>query len=367
MTKRKKAGSKKHSNILMYVAWGLVLIVVLLGTFIGAYYIGYDDAKKNIQKQEQMKEQKRLSVIKKLEEESAKKKEVDVNDRLKEILKKEAKLTEQYEQAPQEKIKEKEKDEQKIEEKIEDKVEESAKEYENSSHEVEGTILPQPPERKIVKTSTKPKLAIIIDDVSVKSHVVAIKGLNLPITMSFLPPSKHRPNSSILASKESFYMVHLPMEAKNFHQEEPFTLRVDDSQDEIVTRIEDIKKLFPKVKYINNHTGSKFTSDEAAVKRLIYALNKENINFIDSRTIASTKVQKVMKSYAKQYVARDVFLDDKVDKESIKAQIKKAIEVAKLHGSAIAIGHPHANTISSINESKQLFLGVELVLIDKVY
>lgn len=365
MTKRKKTGSKKHSNALMYIAWGLVLIVVLLGTFIGAYYIGYDDAKKNIQKQEQMKEKKRLSVIKKLEQESAKKKEPDVNDRLKEILKKEAKLTEQYEQAPQEKIKDKH--EQKIEEKIEDKVEESAKEYENSSHEVEGTVLPQPPERKIVKISTKPKLAIIIDDVSVKSHVAAIKGLNLPITMSFLPPSKFRPNSSILAAKESFYMVHLPMEAKNFHQEEPFTLRVNDSQEEIIARIEDIKKLFPKVKYINNHTGSKFTSDEDAVKRLIYALNKENINFIDSRTIASTKVQKVMKSYSKQYVARDVFLDDKVDKESIKAQIKKAIEVAKLHGSAIAIGHPHANTISSINEAKQLFSGVELVLIDKVY
>jgi len=157
------------------------------------------------------------------------------------------------------------------------------------------------------------------------------------------------------------------MEANNFHHEEPYTLRVGDSQDEIISRIEDIKKLFPKVKYINNHTGSKFTSDEAAVNRLIIALNKENINFIDSRTIGSTKVPTVMKNYGKQYVARDVFLDDKMDKASIIVQIKKAIESAKIHGSAIAIGHPHANTILAISESKNLFSAVELVLIDKVY
>ena len=210
-------------------------------------------------------------------------------------------------------------------------------------------------------------MAIIIDDVSVKSHVNAIKSLNLPLTMSFLPPSKFRPNSHILAAKEKFYMVHLPMEAQNFTKEEPFTLRVSDSQKEIIKRIEMIKKLFPKVQHINNHTGSKFTSNELAVNKLVYALKKQNINFIDSRTTASTKIPKVMRNYGNKYIARDVFLDHESDKKYIKSQIKRAVKIAKTHGTAIAIGHPHANTILALSESKKLFKDVELVLINRLY
>ncbi|MFA7501223.1 MAG: divergent polysaccharide deacetylase family protein [Sulfurimonas sp.] len=339
MSRRKKTSSKKQSKILIYAVWILAVIAVFLGSFIAGYYIGHDSEKKEIVQKAQAKEQKKASMLKKLEDMD--KKELDINDRLKEVLKKDSKAV----------VKE----------------QESVAEYEDASHEVEGEVLPIPPKREIVKSSSKPKLAIIIDDVSVRAQVDAIKSLNLPITMSFLPPSKHRPNSHTLASKESFYMVHLPMEAKSFTKEEPFTLKVDDSQEIITYRIAEIKKLFPKVKYINNHTGSKFTSDENAVKRLIYALDKQNINFIDSRTIGNTKVPAVMKNYGKKYISRDIFLDHEFDKEYVKGQIKKAVAYAKAHGSAIAIGHPHSNTILAIDESKKLFADVELVLIERFY
>jgi len=341
MAKRKKTASKKNSNILTKIAWTLTLIAIMLISFISGYYLGYDNAKKDTAKKEQIRKNKRASILKKLEDSTHKKEKASVNNRLKEVLKKRAKST--------------------------TKTIKPSAEYSDASHEYEGETLPKAPKREIVRASTKPKLAIIIDDVSVRSHVEAIKSLNLPLTMSFLPPSKYRPNSPALASKEKFYMVHLPMEAKNFTKEEPFTLRVSDSQKDINNRIKMIKKLFPRVKYINNHTGSKFTSNELAVNRLVYALKKQNINFIDSRTIATTKVPMVMKNYGKKYVARDVFLDHKMDKAYIKSQIKKAIKIAKIHGTAIAIGHPHANTLLAISESKKLFKDVDLVLIDKLY
>lgn len=359
MQKRKKSSSKKQSKTLVYIAWILTFIAVALSSVVAGYYFGYDDAKKETLKKEQIKEEKRSSLLKKLEDSGAKKEDSDVNNRLKEVLKKESKTVAEDKEI-------KDENQTKIEkEKVREK--EAVKEYEDASHEVEGAVLPAPPKREIVKISTKPKLAIIIDDVSVKSHISAVENLKLPITMSFLPPSELRPNSHVLASKEKFYMVHLPMEAKNFKREEPFTLRVEDSQEKILQRIIEIKKLFPRVKYINNHAGSKFTSDEGAVSRLIHVLNEQNISFIDSRTIGESKVPSVMKSYKKQYVGRDVFLDHQIDKDYIKSQIKKAIEVAKLHGSAIAIGHPHANTILAIDESKHLFKDVELVLVDKLY
>ena len=74
-----------------------------------------------------------------------------------------------------------------------------------------------------------------------------------------------------------------------------------------------------------------------------------------------------MKNFGLNYVARDVFLDHYSDKASIKKAIKKAIKVAKLHGTAIAIGHPHKNTLMALRESKYLFNDVELVLINRLY
>lgn len=359
MSKRKKASPKKHSNTLTYIAWILTITVVVLGSFVAGYYLGYDEAKEEVQKKERMKKEEKPAIIKKSEEASDKKEAASVNDKLKEVLEKEGKT------ATQEK-RDKEEKKEKVKEKEEDKEEKIA-EYENASHEVEGTTLPTPPKREIVKISTdKPKLAIIIDDVSAKTHVSAIKGLNLPITMSFLPPSESRPNSHTLASKEDFYMVHLPMEAQNFTKEEPFTLKIGDSQTKISQRIEELKKLFPRVGYINNHTGSKFTADESAMNKLIFTLKGQHITFVDSRTTANSKVPNISKKYGLNYIGRDVFLDHQMDKPYIKLQIIKAIEIAKKHGSAIAIGHPHANTILAINESKQLFKDVELVLVDKL-
>ena len=334
MSKRKRKNSKKQgssSRLLTFIALGLSFVSVALASLALGYYIGYGDAKKEFLSQQKHQQTKRLAILKNLKNTSAADDKKSVNARLKDILKKDIKTSI------------------------------------SAAHEIDSPSLAKPPQRKSTLVGVKPKLAIIIDDMSVRSQVEAIKALKLPLTMSFLPPSKARPNSAKLAAKESFYMVHLPMEAMSFTKEEPFTLRVDDSQSKITARIKSVKKLFPRVHYINNHTGSKFTSNERAVNKLIYALNQEHINFIDSRTIGDTKVPKVMKNFGLRYMSRDVFLDHHMDKAYVKKQIKQAIKVAKKYGTAIAIGHPHKNTIMALYESKALLKQVDLVLINKLY
>lgn len=332
MAKRKSNKVTNGSKFLTYTAWGLAIIALILSSLVAGYYFGYENAKEDIYKQSQSEKQKRLALLQKLEK-STQAKEKTVNKRLQEVLKKES------------------------------------KQYVSASHEFDDTLLAKPPkmaERKVKISPSKPRLAIIIDDVGTKSQVNAIKSLNMPLTMSFLPPSKARPYTAKLAAKEKLYMVHLPLEAQSFSAEEPDTLRVSDSQQKILARIRDIKDKFPNVHHINNHTGSKFTSNEVAMNRLIFALNTNNISFIDSRTTAETKAPKVLKNFGLNYVARDVFLDHHNEKPYIIGQIKKAIKVAKKHGSAIAIGHPHKNTILALHESKKLFKDVELVYINRL-
>ncbi len=334
MAKRKRSKQAYNSKILTYIAWGLAIVAMVLSALVAGYYFGYENAQKDVSKQAKIEKEKRIALITKLEKSTEVKKQTTVTKRLQEVLKKET------------------------------------KHYVSASHEFDDTALAKPPKmakRKVKLSPSKPRLAIIIDDVGTSSQVNAIKSLNIPLTMSFLPPSKARPNSAKLASKEKLYMVHLPLEAQSFSAEEPDTLRVSDSQQKISARIRDIKNKFPKVHHINNHTGSKFTSNEVAMNRLIFALNSNNISFIDSRTTAKTKAPKVLKNFGLTYVARDIFLDHRNDKSYIKEQIKKAIRVAKKHGTAIAIGHPHANTILALNESKKYLNEVELVYINRLY
>lgn len=333
MAKRKRSKAINSSKILTYIAWGLAVVAMILSSLVAGYYFGYANAQEEMAYNAKVEKEKRLALLKKLEKSTAKKEKTSVNKRLKEVLKKET------------------------------------KHYVSASHEFDDTPLAKPPKmakRKLKLSPSKPILAIIIDDVGTKSQVNAIKSLNMPITMAFLPPSKARPHSAKLASQEKIYMVHLPLEAQSYSAEEPNTLRVRDSQQKINSRIRDIKKQFPDVHHINNHTGSKFTSNEVAMNRLIFALNANKISFIDSRTTAETKAPKVLKNFGLNYVARDVFLDHRNDKPYIIGQIKKAVNVAKKHGSAIAIGHPHANTILALHESKKILKDVELVYIDRL-
>ncbi|NPA66144.1 MAG: divergent polysaccharide deacetylase family protein, partial [Epsilonproteobacteria bacterium] len=238
-----------------------------------------------------------------------------------------------------------------------------------AAHEIEDKKALQPLERKQHPKHHKkyPKLAIIFDDVSFPSQVKEIKKLNLKVTMSFFPPTAIHPDTPKLAKREPFYMVHLPMEAIHFNKEEAFTLHVNDSQAIIDDRIKKIKELFPRVHYINNHTGSKFTSNKAAVERLVNVFDKYGIQFIDSRTTSKTKVKDVVQQHHHRYMARDVFLDHKGDIASIKKQIALAVKIAKKYGAAIAIGHPHKNTLQALKESKNLFKGVELVYVYQLY
>jgi len=330
-----KRNNKKNSNdnkLLTYVAWILSLIALLLSALLAGYYFGFADAQKKADVKEKVTKTEHLALLKKLGS-SVKSKPKSVQKRLKEVLHKER------------------------------------KQYISAVHELDGksldTIEKVAPKRKTVVTK-RPRLAIIIDDVGTKTQVEAIKSLHIPLTMSFLPPSKTRPNTPKLAKNENIYMVHLPMEAMHWSAEEPSTLRISDSQSVISARIKEIKKLFPKVHYINNHTGSKFTSNEVAMNRLIFALNSKHIHFIDSRTTAQTQAPKVMQSFGLKYVYRDVFLDHHMDKTYVLGQIKKAIEVAKNKGTAIAIGHPHKNTLQALYESKELLKNVELVYINRL-
>jgi polysaccharide deacetylase 2 family uncharacterized protein YibQ len=220
-------------------------------------------------------------------------------------------------------------------------------------------------EKQTDKT-TLPKLAIIIDDVVSSSQIKKIQNIGFPVTMAFLPPTKGHKNSAKITKDLDFYMVHLPLEAGSHKYEEENTLRIGVSLEDIEKRIIQIKKWYPNSNYVNNHTGSKFTSDYNSMDKLFTVLKKYNYIFLDSKTTPNSVVKKVAKKHGVKYITRNIFLDNIQENKYITKQLQKAIHIAKKTGYAIAIGHPHNTTIETLKNSKELLDGLELVLVHQL-
>ena len=212
----------------------------------------------------------------------------------------------------------------------------------------------------------KPKLVIIIDDMAFKYEVNLLKQIPYHITPSFFPATKRHPFTPLYAKEFPDYMVHVPMQAFNYAHPEPNTLQTNSSFETIQNRINIIKKEFPRAKFINNHTGSKFTSNFSAMSKLFEVLKEDNLGFVDSMTTRFSKSKEVDKIYKIPLFKRDIFLDDKENPDYIRNQLKKAIEIAKRRGYAIAIGHPHKITLETLKNSKDLLNQVDVIYIDEL-
>jgi polysaccharide deacetylase 2 family uncharacterized protein YibQ len=218
----------------------------------------------------------------------------------------------------------------------------------------------------IQKQSGTAKLVIIIDDVSTKRHIQKIQEIGYPITMAFMPPTKTHKDSATITQSLNDYMVHLPLEATTRSAEESDTLHVGDDLATIEKKIKQLKSLYPRAVYYNNHTGSKFTADDESMDKLIQVLKNHNIQFVDSRTTPASVVKQYASKYGMRYIGRNIFLDNIQSKNAIKIQLQKAVEIAKKSGSAIAIGHPYSTTFEALKESKEMLRGIDIVTIDKI-
>lgn len=254
-------------------------------------------------------------------------------------------------------------------------VEEAKKKFEEYTEELEKEYAPETIKKEeqkevkedvVTKEKQKPKLAIVIDDVTLKSQVDNLKTIDYIINMSFLPPTKLHPNSAKIAQDIPFYLIHFPMQANSFKFEEENTLHIGDSYEKIEETVKRLKQLYPKATYTNNHTGSKFTADHDSMDKLFRALKKYEFTFLDSRTSSQTVAKIYAAKYEVPFLGRNIFLDNNLEYDYILSQLKKAIDYANKTGYAIAIGHPHDITVKVLREAKPLLKDLDIVYINEM-
>ena len=105
---------------------------------------------------------------------------------------------------------------------------------------------------------------------------------------------------------------------------------------------------------LNNHMGSRFTRSREGVRVVLEELRKRNLFMLDSLTHPRSVFYEEAQRMNIPAYRRNVFLDHVVSRQAILASLRRAEETALLTGRAVAIGHPHPETLTVLKEWERL-------------
>ncbi len=196
--------------------------------------------------------------------------------------------------------------------------------------------------------SIAPEIAIVIDDLGNDGpQTEAAIALPASVTLAFLPYPAAASSFARTALRAGHQvMLHMPMEPVGTDDPGPMALRTDLSAAENLRRLEWALAQVPGASGLNNHMGSRFTTNSQSLVPVLEELAARHIFFLDSRTTAATVAVPLAHAFAVTSAGRDVFLDDVETHGSIEKQLAETERLARKNGEAIAIGHPHAVTLA---------------------
>lgn len=198
-----------------------------------------------------------------------------------------------------------------------------------------------------------PRLAIILDDFGTDRSVAdSVFALPYPLTLSFLPYHANSREIAEEAHRRGYQvMLHLPMQSLGNEMPESQQLRSGMSSSRISEVVDGMLQNVPYAVGVNNHQGSLATTDGPLMADLMAILREHNLFFIDSRTTAATVAYDAAQNARVRCAFRNVpFLDDVEEVSAIRKQLQLALRDAQEKGQAIAIGHPHPETLRALSE-----------------
>lgn len=187
------------------------------------------------------------------------------------------------------------------------------------------------------------RLAVIIDDFG-NGQKGTREMLNLPVkltvaVMPFLSTSRIDAERAYRMGHD--VILHMPMEPKQGKKKwlGPGAITSKMTDEEIRKRMEEAIDQIPHAIGVNNHMGSKITSDERIMSIVLDVCKERGLFFIDSRTHYNSVASKLAELKGMPILENDIFLDDVQTVRHITKQLKSAAKLAEDNKSCIAIGH----------------------------
>ena len=207
---------------------------------------------------------------------------------------------------------------------------------------------------KDIDQDTLGVIVLVIDDFGYRNDNISDGFLNLsiPITCAIIPghtASKKFAEKAVSYGKE--VIIHMPMESENYSPgEDEYKLLTSMTSELLENKLIQAFESLPEAIGMNNHQGSKATSDSKTMTVLASVLKDRGKYFIDSRTSSLTIGEKTMISFGVPTARRNIFLDNNNDLDKIEEQMNKLANSAKKNGVAVGLGHARKNTLYVIEK-----------------
>ncbi|WP_442110476.1 divergent polysaccharide deacetylase family protein [Pseudomonas sp. NUPR-001] len=212
----------------------------------------------------------------------------------------------------------------------------------------------------------KAYMSIIIDDLGQStardSRTLALPG---PVTLAIMPDTPHATEFARQAHKAGKTVIlHMPMDPATG----PYAWHPGTTMPALAQRLDAALAKVPYAAGINNHMGSRMTSQPEPMAWLMGELQRRHLFFVDSRTSAATVAAAKAQATDLAHVSRDVFLDDVRTTEAIASQLQSGVELARKQGSAVLIGHPYPQTLEVLEREMPRLKsqGIELINIQQM-
>jgi polysaccharide deacetylase 2 family uncharacterized protein YibQ len=219
--------------------------------------------------------------------------------------------------------------------------------------------------RKVSRASAN--AAIIIDDFGYSFNKMTrdFLTMDVPLTISIIPGLDYSQKVADAAGvNRKEVIVHMPMEPLNEpFKDQGYYLLCSQDAGTISMRI---KKAFSELSGadgMNNHQGSKATTDERVMKSVMISLKNINKYFIDSSTSTGSIAYRTARQNGVRCSRNELFIDAKDDQAFIKSQLTAMVEKAQKDGQVIVIGHARKNTLAVLKQTlaKIEMMGVTIV------
>ncbi|MDH5544527.1 MAG: divergent polysaccharide deacetylase family protein [Gammaproteobacteria bacterium] len=198
----------------------------------------------------------------------------------------------------------------------------------------------------------RPVVAIVIDDIG-DNLENGERAILLPyaLTYSFLPHTQYSLALARLAEKKrKEIMLHLPMEPMGDEAMGPGGLQLEMEREVFVRTLHDDMQSLPHFVGINNHMGSRLTRFSVPMRWLMEELSRvEDVYFVDSFTTTDSVAYETAREYSIPTLTRDVFLDHNRNFSDMPMQFARLLAIARKHGTALAIAHPHNDTLEFLD------------------
>jgi polysaccharide deacetylase 2 family uncharacterized protein YibQ len=195
-------------------------------------------------------------------------------------------------------------------------------------------------------------VAIVIDDLGRSVEVIEeLRRFGVPLTYAVLPfETRTAAVAARLAELGEQVLCHLPMEAERGENPGPGALVETMSEREIREATRLALDAVPNAVGVNNHMGSAFSADPAAMSAVLSVVRKRGLFFLDSRTSAASVGYTLAREAGIPTAERKVFLDGDRTHAAIRRELRRLLALANRGEPAIAIGHPYPETLGVLAE-----------------